>query len=268
VIFSVSHKARASQVWTFVAIAAMVLAIVAAAAVAIYKSVTAEPAANSKTLCPGRGALGHVVFLVDKSDPMTFTQKKAFEVLFREMASKDVPKGHLLSVYALEEDFSQSAEPLFEICNPGDGSDVRVLDGNPAQEKKKFEQRYLKPVLALESQLTTEMPGRRSPILEMIQLASITGFARNGIKGERRLVIISDMIHNTPALSMYKNIPSHTAFSETPYGRKTQAELTGVKVEIHMLMNSPQVQTPELLNFWAGFIQAGKGRLVLHTPMP
>ncbi len=266
--FKVKTKSRSSQSSSIALIALMGMALLGVIGFVIYWQLNPPEGSDTKTLCPTKGPLGHLVLLVDKSDPMSFTQRKAFEVLYRQTITSGVPKGHLLSVYALGEDFAKTAEPVVELCNPGDGSDARELDSNPALIRKAFEKKYLEPLLAASEKLVVDKPGRASPILEMVQLVGITGFSRNSVGGERRLIIVSDMIHNTPQLSHYQGVPQYEAFFATAYGKKVRADLRGVKVEIRMLMNTPDIQKPELLRFWMGHVQEGGGRIVLHEPMP
>lgn len=250
----------------YIAAALLALVVIAAGGYFYHAHTTRAPEDDKKTLCPAAGPQGHVVILVDKSDPMTFTQRKSFAVVYRDLVAQ-VPRGHLLSLYALGEDFMATAEPLMELCNPGDGRDVSTFDDNPGQRKRTYEKQYLKPFLEREEDLVTERPGKASPILEMVQLAGITGFRKHGVAGEKRLVIVSDMIQNTPTLNMYKGLPDYAAFGQTPYGVKSRADLQDVKVELRMLMNSPTIQTERLLDFWKTHIRQSGGRLVLHDPI-
>jgi hypothetical protein len=242
------------------------VAVVAAVGFIVNFQMTRTPEPSAVTLCPAGGPLGHVVVLVDRSDPMSFTQRKAFSVVYRGLVTQ-VPKGHLLSLYALGDDFKATAEPLMELCHPGDGSEVKDLDDNPGIRKRNFEQKYLKPFLEREEDLVVEKSGKASPILEMVQLVGITGFRKHGIAGEKRLIIVSDMIQNTPDLRMYKSVPDYAAFAQSAYGLKSRADLQDVKVEFRMLMNTPAIQTERLLDFWKTHIRQSGGRLVVHDPI-
>lgn len=245
-----------------------VAAILGGVGVAAYKIFFDREKPNDlRTMCPSNGPLGHVVLLVDKSDPMTFTQRKDFEVLYEEVVTRIVPKGHLLSVYALADDFVATAEPLLELCNPGDGSDASRVDANPVQIKREFDQKYVMPMLELRDVLVTDKSGKASPILEMVQLTSITGFRKQMVTGERRLIIVSDMIQHTPQMSMYKGVPQYEAFAETPYGKKSLAGLKDIKVEFRMLLNTPNVQGEDLFNFWRQHVKQSGGRFVLYEPI-
>ena len=74
-----------------------------------------QPKPPTALLCPAEGAKGHVAVLVDKTDPLSFTQGRAFQALLDNLATgKIAQEGELLSVFVLGEDFKKSADPLFE----------------------------------------------------------------------------------------------------------------------------------------------------------
>ena len=107
---------------------------------------SSRPASLDKeSLCPASGPTGHYVLLVDKTDPLTFTQKEAFTVTLRELVEKRIPEGYLLSVFVLGEDFKETAKPLIERCNPGRhaqadrheyAAKVTRLDQDPRHEQR------------------------------------------------------------------------------------------------------------------------------------
>jgi hypothetical protein len=263
---SLLRSKRKSHTGHYIAAGVIGAAVIGVVAAVYHARSTRTPEPDAQTLCPASGPLGHIVVLVDRSDPMNFTQRKAFSVAYRELVTQ-VPRGHLLSLYALGDDFKSTAEPLVEVCHPGDGSDVKEFDDNPAKRRRAYEQKYLKPLLDREEELVTQTPGKASPILEMIQLAGITGFRKHRVAGDKRLVIVSDMIQHTPQMSMYRAVPDYAGFSQTPYGVKSRGDLQDVKVEFRMLMNTPAIQNERLLDFWKSYIRQSGGRLVLHDPI-
>jgi hypothetical protein len=208
---------------------------------------------KQKNLCPADGPYGHFVLLVDKTDPLSFTQKQAFLVTLQEIIEKRTPKGYLLSVFVLDEDFKETAAPLEELCNPGTGSDKSEFTANLKRLRSQYEDKFLKPLSNQIDNLVTKKPAQFSPIFEMLQLVGINAFRKHDIKGERRLIIMSDMLHNTPQFSMYNNSLDFPSFAVSGYGRKTQSELRGVEVEIYYLINTPHFQTRRSLMFWEDY---------------
>jgi hypothetical protein len=222
---------------------------------------------DKQTLCPATGPTSHYVLLVDTTDPLTFTQKEAFKVTMKELIEKRVPEGGLLSVFVLGEDFKENAKPLVELCNPGNGRDKSELTSNLRQLDKQYQERFLEPLLKQSEALVATQPAKASPIFEMMQLVAINGFRKHDIKGERRLVVMSDMLQNTPQFSMYKGPVDYPAFATSTYGQKAQLELRGVKVEIQYLLNTPQLQTRRNMQFWEDYFDKAGARVVAVRPL-
>lgn len=227
-----------------------------------YHLISRPPSLNKNNLCPADGPSGHFVLLVDKTDALSFTQNKAFLVTLQELIEKRTPKGYLLSVFVLGEDFKKTADPLEELCNPGSGSDKSEFTANLKRLRRQYEDKFLKPLSNQTDILITKKPAQYSPIFEMIQLVGINAFRKHDIKGERRLIIMSDMLHNTPELSMYKDFVNFPSFASSGYGRKVQSDLKGVEVEIHYLINTPQLQTRRNLMFWEEYFKNAGARIV------
>ena len=261
------RRAKRRQVQQIlIGIVALVL-VLAFAAITGYFLLSKEPGPDKITLCPAKGPKGHYVLLVDKTDPLNFTQKQAFSVLLDELVRKRLPEGFLLSVFVLGEDFKSTAEPLVELCNPGSGENKSALTSNLEWARRDYEHKFIKPLMEQADALLGSTPAKASPIFEMLQLVAINGFRRHGVKGERRLFLISDMLHNNSSFSMYRAAPDYTTFADTDYGRKTHADLQGADVELYYLINAPQFQTRRNQKFWEEYFNKSGARLVEVRPL-
>ncbi|MFM0009152.1 hypothetical protein [Paraburkholderia sediminicola] len=218
-------------------------------------------------MCPVSGPVGQFVLLVDKTDPLNFTQKHAFQASLEQLITQRVPTGYLLSVFVLDNDYTATARPLLEECNPGDGTGKSEMNANPAHLKKRFEQRFREPMLQLANELEGKQPAKFSPIFEMLELSSINGFRKQNVTGPRHLIIVSDMLHNTPQYSMYRGNFDFERFHDSDYGRKMTADLTGVEVEIQYLLNTPKLQNRRHLKFWEDYFAAGGAHIVAVRPL-
>jgi hypothetical protein len=259
------QRERLILVWGILAIAVSAMVLAAAG----YFYLNREKPLDAKTLCPADGALGHYVLLVDKTDPLSFTQRQAFTVILNELVERRVPQGFLLSVFVLGEDFKTTAEPLVELCNPGSGADKSELTANLKKLRAQYQSRFIDPVVAQADALTASKAASASPIFEMLQLVGINAFRKHAIDGERKLVLVSDMLHNTAQFSMFKATPTSDfeAFFRTDYGRRTQSDLNRVDVEIHYLMHTPALQTKRNLQFWMDYFNQSGARVVAVRPM-
>jgi hypothetical protein len=240
------------------------LAIVGAVAAWLF---TRPAAPDAATLCPAGGPTAHYVLLVDTTDPLDFTQKQAFNATLRDLVGHRVPPGALLSVFVLGDDFRSTAEPLVELCNPGTGADASALTSNPQHLRQQYEERFLQPMLAQSDKLVATKPSNHSPIFEMLQLVGINAFRRHDVHGEKRLIVMSDMLHNTPQYSMYKGPMDFAALASTDYGRKSMADLAGVDVELLVLLNTPQRQTQRQVKFWEDWFERAGAKVVDVRPL-
>ena len=238
----------------------IIFAVVAIAGVGIFMLNRDKPL-DKVTLCPADGPKGHFVLLVDRTDPLSFVQKQSFKVRMQELVERRLPEGFLLSVFALGEDFKENAKPLIELCNPGDSKNTSDYTGNKARVERQFREKFVEKLLTQYELLLGTQPAKTSPIFEMLQLVSINAFRLHDVKGERRLIVMSDMLHNMPQYSMYKGPADYGTFESTDYGRKSQLDLKNVAVEIHYLINFPQLQTKRNLEFWKSFFNGAGARI-------
>lgn len=222
---------------------------------------------DAADLCPADGPRGHVVLLVDRTDPLNFIQEQAFLSYLQTFGEGGVEEGELFSVFVVGEDYAAAAKPWFRMCNPGRGEDKSRWTANPEQIRRRFDAKFLSPMQGLAERLRAAAPAKTSPIFEMLQLAAIEGFRRERAHGRKRLVIVSDMLHNGPEFSLYRDAPDFDAFRQTAYFQKSRADLAGVEAEIFLLMNAPKLQTLRLINFWERYFQAMGARLVHVKPV-
>jgi hypothetical protein len=245
----------------------LALLVVGAILSAVVYYLVSRPKELTPNMCPSDGPIGHFVLLMDKTDPLTFTQQQAFKVILRELIEKRIPEGYLFSVFVLGEDFKKNASPIAELCNPGNGTGKSEFTANIKRLRKQYEERFVEPLLKQSDALLASQAASNSPIFEMMQLVSLNAFRIHDVKGERRLIVMSDMLQNTPYFSMYKGSVDYVAFSESDYGKKSQLELPNVEVELHYLMNSPQLQTKRNLKFWEDYFSKAGANIVAVRPL-
>ena len=226
-----------------------------------------EPALDRQTLCPAGGARAHTVLLVDKTDPLNFSQKQAFLRLLDELVTQRIAPGELISVFVLGEDIREGAQPLVEVCNPGSGEDKNELTANIARLNDQYRERFREPLLRQADALIATAAGKGSPILEMLQLVSLNGFRKHAVNGPKRLIIVSDMLHKTPQYSMYRGLGQWDELAATDYGRRMRAELPRVEVEIHHVLNYPRLQNRQQIDWWQAYFNRAGARIVAVRPM-
>jgi hypothetical protein len=246
---------------------AAIFVFLSAIAGATYYFLNRDFGLDRQTLCPREGAYAHTVLLVDKTDPLNFSQREAFLRLLEELVDRRIAPGQLISVFVLGEDIRQGAKPLVELCNPGSAEGKSALTANLGKLNAQFRGRFREPLLKQADALISTTPAKNSPLLEMFQLVSINGFRKHAVNGHRRLIVVSDMLHKTPQYSMYQRVAEFDSFAATEYGRKMTAELPGVEVEIHHILHYPKLQTRKQLEFWNAYFARSGARIVAVRPL-
>jgi hypothetical protein len=82
-------------------------------------------------------------------------------------------------------------------------------------------------------------------------------------------VLVSDMIHHGPQLSMYQGAPEFSKFKQTPLFATSKPMLRGAQIDVYLIVRETQrnVQRPPLYRFWVEFMAAGDGYLRNWEPL-
>jgi len=246
---------------------AAMIASVAGLAFAAYqmkdigKPIPLDPA----NLCPIEApAIAHVALMVDRTDALTPSQA---EVLQQEVdrAAAGLPVGGRLSIHLISADPAAAAVPVLDRCNPGDGADIDPMWGNPRRARVRFDTGFVAPLAALLADLQTPVEAPHSPIIASLA-AVATGLDREG--GQRRIVLVSDLLENDVGFSAYRQRPDPgQAMATQAFATLREAGLKGITVELVVLQSerSGQRQSPELTNLWVTMIQSVGGTAVLSS---
>lgn len=262
------RRKKSSPVLGIVAILVTIM-LISLMSYVVYLQVTKDTI-DKVTLCPASGPKGEYVVLIDNTSPFPFTQKAALAQRLQSMVSNEVPKGAMLTVFLLGEDFASNSEPLFEKCNPGQWSDANKYDSNKKFIEKNFNESFAKPLADVVRKIPLDVRAKTSPIFEMLQLASMRGFNHSHADGEKHLIVFSDMAANTHEFSMYKNAQlNYRGFFKTLYGQKTTAPgLRGALVTLNVMATESAV-TPysTRMEFWAQYFSENNASLEHVNPM-
>ncbi len=214
------------------------------------------------TGCPKNGYDSVTAVLIDLTDPISPIQSAALRNALLKIKS-EIPKFGRLEIYPLKSITRSALEPIFTGCNPGRGVDVdSSIYGNPALADK---------VDSVVAEVQDIQPQDNSAVLEGIQSVGVTAFGSPSanLASDKRLVIISDMIHHTRELSMYQGAPAFLSFKETQYYLRIKQSLRGAKVDVFLIVRDTRrnVQQPPLYKFWVELIASSNGFLRNWEPL-
>lgn len=247
-------KAKQAKETRNLIIAIIVALLVIAGIGSAFYWYTQQPTYDKETGCQlvnGRPTpTGHLVFLLDLTDPLSPQQANAARVSI-ERHIDEAPAGTLIELYRLQENISSYNKPLVLQCKRRDGSDADALSENARKLKKLFEQKFLTPLMnAVNESVGIQEESSQSPILEAVQSIGVTGFQHWNVDGPRTLVMYSDMIQHMPAYSMFTTRLDYKGFKKLAYAQQHQADLPGVEVELNYFYNRPKFQKMRNVQFW------------------
>ena len=221
--------------------------------------------------CPTDGYDSVTAVLVDLTDPINPVQAAALRNALMRIRN-EVPQFGRLEIYPLESATTTTIAPLFSGCSPGNGRDVsNKFYGNPDLADRIWRQQFGERVDAIIEQIEKLPAQANSPLLEGIQSVAVTAFGVPMAESARdkRLIIVSDMIHNGSSLSMYNGAPSFDQFALGSYFPTIRPDLRGARVDVFLIVRDTRrmVQTPALYKFWVDYAARANGYLTNWEPV-
>ncbi|GFO73047.1 hypothetical protein BJAS_P3622 [Bathymodiolus japonicus methanotrophic gill symbiont] len=198
------------------------------------------------------------VVIIDATDNFNETQALRIKKQIELMLSSAITDERF-SLYVLDETIGQRSQK-FSVCNPGDGSNKSELTSNKRRIKKNWENQFYNRFTTAVDELTVAHTAIQSPILEMIKFVSVNTFLDSPAIN-KRLIIVSDMLHHTQQYSHYLGSMDYTKFSKTSYALAMQPLLEGVDVQIFYLIREKNIslQNRGHIEFWNQHILVNNG---------
>ena len=233
-----------------------------------------QPTRLDENLCPlNQPPKRTTILLLDTSDPLNEKQRAFFSRMVRELQEPDGPAdfrvapGEALVVYELAQEFGD-VEPLVLVCNPGDRPDdwgwkQELTEGKQLALAawRRFRER-VEPLFAARHPIAEPS----SPILEFLGviLPRHTPSARMGADTRTHLIIYSDLLQHSGALSHYGTYPPADAIAQTAGLRHLHTDLRGVEVSLYRLERSRDArwQTTPHYYWWTQLVQAFGGEVI------
>lgn len=245
--------------WAVVAGLLLLLASVIAAAV---YAVSGQATMDEASLCESNGPTAVTTLLIDATDGIGRLQERAVWNRLQPLL-KDLRRNERIELFAISPD-KDLLEPIFSMCRPANGAETSAWTSNRNAADKRFAQIF-EPKLeqALETLLKSP-PAGASPIMEAVQASSVRSLhapdLRSDEKGfRRRLILVSDLLQHSPALSQLRDVPEWEEFEGSAAMRSVSSDLAGTEVIIlYLQRDESPVQGRPHVDFWdAWFAEQG-----------
>lgn len=211
------------------------------------------------TLCPKSGPKGHLVLLIDLTDPASMTQMRfARAEIDRQIGSTAV--GEMITIGAVTPDEQQREKSFFTICKPPSGQQADALTENARMIEAAYQEKFVQPLEALLTDLMTVSEAPSSPIMENLQelLSRVPGF---GGSPSQRLIIFSNLSQHSDVLSFYRG-EDWSSFEAKGGISNLARNLSGTEVVL-LRLPEPKEQTAILEDFWVNYFEAQGARSVV-----
>lgn len=234
---------------------ALIAATVVAVAAGVAFVLTNRPSSiDEATLCPEEaGPAAGVVILLDLTDPLGRTQHERLAgILARTVGEAQTDT--LFAVGAVEARPGERGAK-FGLCKPLEGSEANELYQNPALVRKRYEEKFKRPLDAMLDRMLAAEPADRSPIMESLQavLVSAPGFLDADYP--RRVLVVSDLLQHSAAFSFYGG-GTWKSFERSPDFRRLARNLEGVDVAIYRVPRpGTRVDDARVEDFWVRYFE-------------
>lgn len=221
-----SSRGGSNAGW-YVAIAVCILVI--GGVIAGSQSLLSKSEVNEATLCHTGGPVNVTSILLDLTDPLSPTQQARLRTIIENEISGSTTDT-MIALGVVSEDSNRWGS-MFARCKPATGDQANSLYENPTLIAARYQREFLVPISdKIEATLVSESENQ-SPIMEALQalVASTPDFTR--AKGQRKIIIVSDMLQHSDNLSFYRG-QGWDYFAKRDGELRLAENLTSVNIEI------------------------------------
>ena len=241
------------------AMIAGVIAILLVVVVLKPPSVERDP----QTLCRSEGPSAITAILLDRTDSFMPTTKSDLETRIWNLLD-EIEENHEISLFAVDPEHGGNLDPIIKVCSPGDPKNVDHLTQSEAIMRRNWQQKFRTPLEEELRKLLTNKEAESSPIMESVQSVAITHFQSTKRRDlPRRLIVVSDLLQNSGAISFYKNEPDFRRFRSSPQARGLNPDLRGVEIELWLIQRKQRQQGDgaAVLQFFRSWLAEHGGRV-------
>jgi hypothetical protein len=251
-----TRRKRRKDIWGAVLLALSLLAVLVGVYF-YYRLSSSVIAVDRQTLCPADGPRSLTVVLIDMTDPLSAIQMQDVSTRLDQIKNK-VPRWGEIELFTVGPIGNGLHRPDLTLCNPGNGSQVSSIYGNPGLAKKRWRTKFAHRIDQVLGKLLHGQPANTSPILESIQQVGVQSFGVGHAENiPKRLVIVSDMIQHTKEFSQYRGVKPFSDLRQSPYYLRVRTNLADVNVDILYLRRAQAagLQGTRHIEFWQRYFE-------------
>lgn len=189
---------------------------------------TAAPATVAETGCRmDRKDPAHTVLLIDQSDPFN-PNDLGWVNEFVDNEARTLPRFGRLTVVTPNSADPYDAKIIYSHCSPGSADHANAFLQNPRMIEDTWRETFYEPMA---KEIETALMDKRqpsSPLFEAVySVADRADFQSS--RGDRRIILISDLMQHSEEFSMYRSGTNKEAFSRTRIAGQ-MPQMSGVEI--------------------------------------
>ena len=206
--------------------------------------------------CPEDGDYaGQVAILVDPSDSLTSVQQSVTPRIL-EVMEADTSATTEIRVYALARAGRGDTAAVFRVCVPVHPDNESPMTGNPRTAARRYNE-FQDSLRESLSAVLNDGGDEVSPLIEGIQVSVVNAFQPRTSTMPRQLLIVSDMLQHSSAVSFYGGGPPDFGdLARNPDYGTMRVDLSGVEVTVFLLArggDAGRVQGGGMRRFWEDY---------------
>ena len=262
-----TRRKRRAQARNTLYVGVGVILIVAVIGISLFAflNVPTKIARDPSTYCPIRAAPAAITTIViDRTDSFSTISKADIEIQLRDVLDAAI-ENEEISLYVVEPIENSPLTSLITVCNPGNPTYADPWTQNPKLVQRNWRTKFSEPLEKLLNEMLIENKAPVSPIMESILSISVTNFYGDKRANVRkRLILVSDLLQNSQALSFYGNHLNFENFQRSASYRGLNPDLREVSFELLYLQRQTKqkIDEDDLLNFWKKWVESRGGEVV------
>jgi len=225
------------------------------------------PQNNSKTIWAGLVEIvpppikNATAIIIDSTDRIDNLQRNEIKEWIQDEFVHSLSEFEMVTIHSLS-DFSELETPVFARCAPPIVANPWVE--NPRLMRQQFEEGFLSELLNIVSSLAEAKEADSSPILEALERVS---------RDADRVIIISDLMHNTDDFSLYSRNPQakhdYQKFSLSEYAKQFGSSLAETDLSVLFIPRHKlrELQNSKLFEFWNTHMKSNEGQFSVQITL-
>ncbi|WP_143435552.1 hypothetical protein [Henriciella aquimarina] len=193
----------------------------------------------------------HTVLLIDQSDPFN-PNDLGWVNAFIDSEARTLPRFGRITVVTPNSEDPYDARIVYSHCSPGAAQDANPILQNPRMIEDTWRETFYEPMSKEVETALTDTRQPSSPLFEAVySIADRADFQAS--RGDRRIILISDLMQHSDEFSFYRTGTDKAAFAETRLADRVP-DMEGVEIVARVVPRQEyDLPMSDVKRFWRDY---------------